>query len=190
MYRTGIVVAIDEAAAKVRVQFDALDGVVSYWLPVLVQKTLSDKCYHMPDPGEHVVCLVDENGEEGVVLGAIYSAADAPPVSSADKFHVTFKDGTVVEYDRSVHKLTADVKGDVSVKATGRCDFDCGSQIFIKSATNVLIQAPVIGMKGGSPAVGTFEGSFRLIGNLDVEGNISATGTIIDGGGNTPHHSH
>jgi len=30
----------------------------------------------------------------------------------------------------------------------------------------------------------------RLIGNLEVEGNIHATGSIIDEGGNTNHHSH
>lgn len=29
-----------------------------------------------------------------------------------------------------------------------------------------------------------------LNGNLEVNGNIHATGTIIDDGGNTPHHTH
>ncbi len=33
-------------------------------------------------------------------------------------------------------------------------------------------------------------GTFKVIGNLLVEGNIHATGSIIDEGGNTNHHSH
>jgi phage baseplate assembly protein V len=174
MFRTGKVTATDEANARARVQFADEDGMVSYWLSVLQHKTHSDKTYWMPDINEHVACLLDEAGEDGVILGARYSRADAPPVASKDKYHVAFSDGTTLEYDRSTHKLVVDAKGDVT----------------IKSSTNIVIQAPQIGMKGGSPAVGTFEGSFALIGNLSVTGNISATGTIIDQGGNTPHHSH
>ncbi len=198
MLRFGIVTHIDESKALVRVQFTDMDGVLSYWLPVVKQKTLMDKQYWMPDIGEHVACLIDENGEEGVVLGAIYSDADAVPVSSKDKYHMKFNDGTVIEYDRAAHKLYADIKGDIDVKAIGRCDIDCQSQIYIKSATNITIQAPSLNMKGGSPADGVFEGTFRLIGNLIVEngnidvlqGNINAAGNIIDGSGNTNHHTH
>jgi phage baseplate assembly protein V len=193
-----VITQIDESRALARVQFTDMDGVLSYWLSVLKQKTLKDKQYWMPDIGEHVACLIDENGEEGVVLGAIYSDADAVPVSSKDKCHIKFNDGTVIEYDRASHKLYADVKGDIDVKATGRCDINCQSQIYIKSATNITIQAPSLNMKGGSPANGVFEGTFRLIGNLIVEsgnidvlqGNINAAGNIIDGSGNTNHHTH
>lgn len=198
MLRFGVITQIDESKALVRAQFTDMDGVLSYWLSVLKQKTLKDKQYWMPDIGEHVACLIDENGEEGVVLGAIYSDADTVPVSSKDKYHVKFNDGTVIEYDRAAHKLYADIKGDIDVKATGRCDIDCQSQIYVKSATNITIQAPSLNMKGGSPANGVFEGTFRLIGNLIVEngnidvlqGNINAAGNIIDGSGNTNHHTH
>lgn len=190
MLKFGIVTNIDESRALVRVQFTDMDAVISYWLPVMRGKTLKDKQYWMPDVGEHVVCLLDENGEEGVVLGAIYSAEDPPPVRSKDKYHVRFNDGTVIEYDRAEHKLKADVKGDVEIRATGKCEVDCQSDIYIKSATHITIQAPSLTMKGGSPADGYFEGTFRLKGDLLVEGNIHATGSIIDGGGNTNHHSH
>ncbi len=190
MFKLGIVTAMDEARAMVRVRFDDMDGVLSYWLPVVQHKTLKDKAYWMPDVNEHVVCLLDENGEDGIVLGAIYSDADAVPVSSKDKCHITFEDGSTIEYDRQSHKLSADIKGDISVKATSRCDVDCQSDIFLRSTTKITIQAPALSMKGGSPADGVFEGSFRLVGNLTVEGNISATGDIIDGGNNTNHHTH
>lgn len=174
MFKIGVVSSLDTATARVRVVFDDMDNVASYWLPVVHHKTLKDKSYWMPDPGEHVVCLLDENGEEGAVLGAIYSAVDTVPVTSGDKCHVAFDDGTTVDFDRSTKALTIDCKGD----------------ILIKSATLVTIQAPNIAMKGGSPAEGTFEGDFTLTGTLAVTGDISATGTIMDGGGNSNHHSH
>lgn len=36
----------------------------------------------------------------------------------------------------------------------------------------------------------SFSGTLRITGDVIVDGNISATGTIIDTGGNTNHHSH
>jgi len=47
-------------------------------------------------------------------------------------------------------------------------------EVEVQATGNVLIQAPTV----------------ILIGNLEVVGNIHATGSIIDEGGNTNHHSH
>ena len=44
--------------------------------------------------------------------------AQMPPVSSGDKFHRTFSDGTTLEYDRAAHKLRASVRGDVEASVT------------------------------------------------------------------------
>lgn len=138
-YRTGTITQIDTARALARVKFADIDALGSYWLPVLQGKTLKDKAYWLPDINEHVVCLLDENGEEGVILGAIYSEADAPPVNSQDKRHVTFEDGTSVEYDRATHKLTVDVKGDIIVNATGDCTVTVQGRTIIKSMGDVEI---------------------------------------------------
>jgi phage baseplate assembly protein V len=200
LLRLGVITQIDESRALVRVQFTDMDGVLSYWLAVLKQKTLKDKQYWMPDIGEHVACLIDKNGEEGIVLGAIYSDADAVPVSSKDKKHIKFEDGTIIEYDRAAHKLYADVKGDIDVKATGKCDVDCKDDVTVQSDTSVTIKAPtimIINEEGGN-VDGVFEGDFRVRGNIYVEngnievenGNIRAVGTIMDSAGNTNHHSH
>lgn len=45
MIRVGKVVAVDDKNAKVRVQIEDADAVVSYWLPVVHQKSQSDKHY-------------------------------------------------------------------------------------------------------------------------------------------------
>jgi len=189
MFKTGVVTEVSTAKCAARVQFPDNDGVVSFWLPVLQHKSLRDKHYFVPDVNEHVACLLDDNGEAGVILGAIYSDADTPPVDSADKHHVTFEDGTVLEYDRAHHKLTADVKGDIDIKATGKCDatiagnttVQCQSPVLLKSAVSITIQAPSLNFSGNSPATGDFEGNLTIRGNLEVQGNIHATGNVADG---------
>lgn len=191
MIKVGKVVAVDEKNARVRVQLLDCDGMVTYWLQVAVPKSQNDKFYWVPDAGELVLCAFLEHGfEQGFVIGAVYNEKDTTPVQDKDKIHIKFQDGSYIEYDRKEHKLKADIKGDIDIKATGRADVECQGQIYIKSATNITIQAPSINMKGGSPAEGWFEGYFRIIGNLEVQGNIHATGSIIDEGGNTNHHSH
>lgn len=104
-FRLGIVRQQDAAHAKVRVVFPDYDEVISWWLPVVFAKTQNDKAYWIPDIGEQVVCLMDLRDEAGAVLGAIYSSADLPPVNSADKFHLAFRDGTSLDYDRVAHVL-------------------------------------------------------------------------------------
>ncbi len=144
--KIGLVIATDAKQCRVRVKFPDRDGIVSYWLPVMQKKTLKDKVYWMPDIQEHVVCLMDEHDEFGVVIGAIYSDADIPPVNSQDKYHVVFDDGTAIEYDRSEHKLTATVQGDIEATATGTINVEAGGDITITSGTHIQMTAPRIDM--------------------------------------------
>lgn len=130
---TGIVVAIDEVTCKVRVEFpDRDDGdgqtLVSDWLPVGQKKTLGDQEYWLPDLDTQVVCLMDEHLEAGVVICAIYSDTDAPPVGNKDLYYRRFKDGTIIQYDRAAHKLLADVQGDIEINATGTADVAIGGK--------------------------------------------------------------
>jgi phage baseplate assembly protein gpV len=104
-FRVGIVQQQDTAQAKVRVVFPDYDEMISWWLPIIFFKTQDDKAYWIPDIGEQVVCLMDLRDEAGAVLGAIYSEADVPPVNSADKFVLAFKDGASFDYDRAAHVL-------------------------------------------------------------------------------------
>jgi phage baseplate assembly protein gpV len=119
LFRVGIVQEQDTTLARVRVTFADYDQMQSWWLPIVVPKTQNDKAYWIPDLGEQVVCLMDAHDEAGAVLGAIYSSADAAPVSSADKWHLGFKDGAAFEYDRAAHILSLQFGDGASIKYDG-----------------------------------------------------------------------
>ena len=91
--------------AKARVQF-ADDNITSYWLPILQKKTLKDKYYSVVDIGEQVACLMDENSEDGVILGAIYTSLDEVPAISNLQHLIKFEDGSFIEFNRDTQMLT------------------------------------------------------------------------------------
>ena len=172
VFKIGVVSEIDPATCTARVRFDDLDGLETMRLPVGVQKSLKDKSYWMPDVGEHVACLLDANAEAGVILCAIYSDADTPPVSSADKRHVLFADGTWVEYDRS----------------TGHMEVNCVNTVTVQAASRITLRAPFI----------VLDGEVQITKNLQVDLNIHANVNIVasasvaalDGGVVLEDHKH
>jgi len=149
VFRVGIVKTQDAVNARVRVTFPDRDQLQSWWLPVVFAKTQNDKAYWIPDVGEQVVCTMDEYDEDGAVLGAIYSSADHPPVSSVDKLHWGISDGAAFEYDRAAHSFQMSIPsgGIVTISANG-------ASIAIDVLGNVTINAAgQIVLAGGGPAV-------------------------------------
>lgn len=104
MLRFGIVSQIDPINVQARVSFED-DESTSYWLPVLQTKTLKDKFYAMPDIGEQVACLMDENSEDGVILGAIYSTEDVSATQSEKQLSVNLEDGSYINADKENQTL-------------------------------------------------------------------------------------
>ena len=167
MFRVGLVQAQDIAKCAVRVTFPDRDQLRSWWLPVVVPKTQNDKLYWLPDVGEQVVCLMDEYDEDGAVIGAIYSSADATPVQSPDKLHVGFSDGCVIEYDRSSHAMTVNIPsgGVLTIAANG-------ASISIDASGDVKVSASGQIQLGG----GALKGVARLGDSVDCP---AGTGTIV-----------
>ncbi|MCG8639140.1 MAG: phage baseplate assembly protein V [Desulfobacterales bacterium] len=137
MFRQGIVNSVQADKGTVRVQLPDADNVITRELTVLFPRTFKNKVYDMPEVGEQVACFFLPNGmEQGFVLGAVYSAADTVPITDPDKTHVTFKDGTMVEYDRKAHALTLNING--------RADIYADDEITIESGTHIQLTAPRI----------------------------------------------
>ena len=105
MLRFGIVSQINPVLAQARVNF-ADDESTSYWLPIIQNKTMKDKFFVMPDIGEEVACLMDENSEDGVILGAIYSSVDLPVVTSEKQISLNLENSSLINIDKETNTLT------------------------------------------------------------------------------------
>jgi phage baseplate assembly protein V len=142
-HRFGRVSGQDPEGCRVRVAFGAEDELVSWWLPVLQPCTGGDKLYRLPGLGDYVLCLLDENAEDGVVLGGVFTEADRPPVASLDKVHLRMGDGAVLEYDRAEHRLEVTLPAggsrlQVSVNGDVELAVPAGKNVFLGSGEGAL----------------------------------------------------
>jgi phage baseplate assembly protein V len=190
--RYGCVTAVDAAAARVRVRLPDLDDLETFWLPVLVPRTHRDRWEVMPDVGDHVALLLDARGETGVVLGALYSARDPAPGGASDITRVTFADGTVIGYDRTAHRVTATVRGAVTIVTDGPVTIEsprvtCTGEVVVDGR---LTARGGMAISGGTGATATVTGPVEIQGSVRVQGDIEASGRVWDGAGNSPHHRH
>ncbi|MGH8782056.1 phage baseplate assembly protein V [Paraburkholderia sp.] len=192
-FKTGIVSDIDMYSGSVKVSFADV-GVESGWLTVCYPKTLEDKAYWMLDVGEHVRCIMDEYLEDGAVLGAIYSSADAVPWASADRFGWTFKDGGGFSYDRSTGELDITsmgaakitIGGDAQVNVTGDASLTSGGTTTVK-ATETVIDGN-LRVKGASMFEGGIGGAAGA--STTIPGSVKAQDDVIAGDISLTGHGH
>ncbi|WP_077073648.1 phage baseplate assembly protein V [Mailhella massiliensis] len=185
LIRVGEVTSVNPAAMTARVTFDDDDGVTSYDLPILQRNTLNNHDHCCVDVGEDALCLFLPTGiEEGFILGSFYAGEVTPPSGSGDVRMVEFSDGTKLFYDRSSHKLTGDVKGDVSLTVSGT--------VTVKSSTSITLQAPVINLNGAinTAAESGGSGTMTIKGNIDQTGSQKVSGDVVAGGISQISHTH
>lgn len=176
----GEISAVDYLTCRVRVRLDDRDGVESYWLHVPQRNTQgTQRRPLMPELGEQVAVLLDADGVSGVYLGGIYSTVEPPPVVDEDTDYVRFSDGTVSTYDRAAGIMTLDCVGALLVK--------CGRNITVEAGGPVVVNAPLATLN--IPNV-DLNGNLKVTGDLLVDGNVDATGKIMDAGGNSANHRH
>ncbi|MEM1240858.1 MAG: phage baseplate assembly protein V [Cyanobacteria bacterium P01_H01_bin.26] len=101
---------VDPSQCRARVRLEEL-GMQSYWLPVLQYRAGNDTAYWMPSIGESVAVLLDEQGESGVVLGGVYSAANSPLASELGVFAIASRRLTI---DADV-----EITGTVTIQGAG-----------------------------------------------------------------------
>ena len=177
-----------------RVRLPDFDNMRTMWLPIAYPKTKDDQCCWTYDNGEHVAVLLDSRGEDGVILGAVYSSADTPPVTDPNKFAIRFKDGALLEYDRNTHVLTVSGVQKVVVEASVEILLKADAKVTVDTPEaeftgNLTVQKKLTYL-GGMAGSGGSGAAASITGNLHVDGNIDATGTVMDAGGNSNHHSH
>lgn len=162
----GLVSKVDYLNCRVKVRLEEFDGLETWWLKVPQRHTKATKSRPlMPEIDEQVAVLLQRDGVNGVVLGGIYSTAEPPPVTDENTEFVRFSDGSTASYNRQAHLLAV----------------NCVGAIKLQASQPVTVQAPAVILD--TPQT-------TLEGNLQVNGNVSATGTVMDAGGNSNHHSH
>ena len=157
----GIVSEVLAAKGAVRVTLPDADNTDTYELPVLHRGSKASRHYHLPEPGDQVYVALDDNGEDGCVLGAIYSEADPPPFADAaecgmvfadstsvkyDKnahlMDIEFKDGTALRYDAQSHSLNVAACGTVNINVQGNAAVTSNSIISLTAAQGIALASP------------------------------------------------
>ncbi|RMT61669.1 hypothetical protein ALP29_00218 [Pseudomonas syringae pv. avii] len=182
----GEISAVDFPSCRVRVRLDERDGVESFWLNVPQRNTQGvQRRPLLPELGEQVAILLDDDGVGGVLLGGVYSTVEPPPVVDETSDYVRFKDGTTVTYDQDASVLAVDCVGAITVKCAGNLSVESAGPVSVK-APSATLDIPEVTLNGNI----TVNGNINTSGNVDVAGNVSAGGSVIDVTGNSNHHTH
>lgn len=167
MLRFGTITEIDTEKCYARVTFMD-DDIVSDWLQICVMGALGNKFFHMFDINEQVACLMDENSDEGVILGALFNDKTNPAGGNKDVVRVQFTDDSFIEYNRATHEYNVNVKGKINITAETEININSDSQVNV-SAQVVSVEADMIDVDATN---------INMTGNVVVTGNVTASGTV------------
>jgi phage baseplate assembly protein V len=165
---------------------------VSGWLPVAQLATLGAKVWFMPRVGAQVGVLIDEHGEDGIILGGIYSGADPAPSCAAGAFHVELEDGTTLTLEAG--KATLTTPGELVTTAGTDATVTVGGTATLKAA-KVILDAPlvqatqilqvdgVIQANGGitTTSGGSVPGDLKIGGTVHSDSGVTAPDATLGG---------
>lgn len=173
LVRLGVVDALDESKARVRVK---VGEVVSGWLPWSVGRAGPDRSWAAPEIGEQVI-VASPSGDlaQGVVVGSIYRTAHPAPASSKDKTVTAWADGARQEYDRAshTHNLTVPAGGAI-VLTIGGTTFELTDSGATIRSQHVTIDSPTTDISG----------------DVNVAGKVTAVGDVVGAQVSLEHHVH
>lgn len=192
--QVGTVSAVDADKVQARVRLPECDNMRTNWLNVLQRNTQNNKDYWLPDVGEQVEVLLDANGEDGVILGTVYSAVDKPPFSDKNIRGTKYADGAEFSYNRTSHTLT--IRGGIEHMV-----IECSADVTVKTqkatidaqeteVTGNLLVKGKFTYQGGMEGSGGGDSSAIIQGNVEIKGDAHASGSMLSDGVNSNHHSH
>lgn len=183
MIRTGVVVEIDHAAGRCRVQ---TGGIKTDWLKWLTNRAGRSRTWWAPSAGEQVLLLaVGGELDTAFVLPGIYSDEHKAPSASADALHVAFPDGAVIEYEPETGALavsgirTADITASESLTATVPL-------VTVRAQTRITLDTPEVVCTNK-----LITGSLEVQAGGTMKGNISHSGGALTSNGvQVDSHNH
>ncbi len=121
MIRKGTVCDINPATMAVRVEFNDKDNLPSAELPVLSRGGGGNKDYWLPDVGDQVVCIFennDINASSGWVLGTYFTEKHPPQVADKEIRRIDFGDGSCIEFNRAEGSLKIQCTGAITINGS------------------------------------------------------------------------
>lgn len=163
LIRYGTIAAVQMKPPRVRVKTGSL---TTTWLPWIALRAGADREWNPPTENEQVL-LFSPSGQlaNGVVLTGLFSD-HIPANGDREGLHrVTYRDGTVIEYDSIAHHLNATLA-------------DGGT-------TNLV-------SPGGINFIGniTHQGNYTQTGNQHITGKVTVTADVIADGISLVKHAH
>jgi phage baseplate assembly protein V len=149
-------VLVDETQVCVRVQWLDKKGLISKPLPVQQFGSRSTSSFWCPKVADDVTVMMLPNGsEDGFVIGSFYNTGNPPPIIDPDTRHVTYADGTTMEYRESLPAIIKDGiqiragrQGQLTINSPNPISITCSSATIICSgnanikASTILLDAP------------------------------------------------
>ena len=124
-----------------RVVFADLDNMETEFLPLLLSQTLENRQIHTIDAGSLVAVLMDDHLEDGVILGAIYSAKNPPDQVENTLRKFKAKDGGFISYNTANGELLIETKGLTHIKAAGDIQIETAGNLTANVASNATLNA-------------------------------------------------
>lgn len=143
LFRIATVIEIDLAAALVRV---SVGDIESDWIDFATMRAGETKIYCPPSLGEQVFLFCPDHELEGaIILGALYSAANAAPENTKRNI-ITFSDGALIAYDPENHILDALLPGGGKVNLTAPADLtvNAAGGATINAQNGITINADIM----------------------------------------------
>lgn len=176
MVRVGTVMEVDLPGKRVRIRSGDIETAWVRW-PAGRAGT-GKRRWDPPEVGEQVA-MVSPSGDmrQAIVLPGMYQDAHDAPSASGDKDHVTYGDGTVIEYDRGSHTLLADL-GDAKILANrSKIELTIGSTKLTLTGSGSTLETPQLTVDAPNS---TFTGAVTVQGPFAYQNGI--TGTNGSGG--------
>lgn len=151
--RFGHIIEVDHAARRVRVKSGELE---TDWLPWAAGRAGAGKrTWSAPEVNEQVVLLAPTGDlrQAGVIPGFYQDDYDAPS-SDGNVDKTEYGDGTVIQYDRGAHALTADL-----------------------GASKVYADRTKIELTIGGVVLRLADGKITLVGDIEHAGKFASTGS-------------
>lgn len=143
MVRYGTVEEVDYPNKRIRVKSGKN---TTAWLPWSVGRAGAGKRrWDAPEVGEQVVMLCPSGDlRQACVLPGVYRDAHDAPVTDVNKDHVTYGDGTTMEYDRSSHTVSINLGPTSLVADRSQVVISCNGSTITMNAAGVTIVGTMI----------------------------------------------